>query len=128
MTTETDTNNKPAAVGQMIYDLVNTMMSEDSSLTRTQAFEAVAEQQGRRAGTVAANYYRVARNHDDADIASRTPSQPPTDGTADDLLTLLDEAVDATREVQARLANIRSRVLKDAREREALRASMLRLL
>ena len=47
-------------IGNEIFEQVERIVAEEG-LTRTQAFQKLSEQTGRRAGTVAANYYRVAR-------------------------------------------------------------------
>ncbi len=47
-------------IGNEIFEQVERIMAEEG-LTRTQAFQKLSESTGRRAGTVAANYYRVAR-------------------------------------------------------------------
>jgi hypothetical protein len=47
-------------IGNEIFEQVEKIMAEEG-LTRTQAFQKLSEGTGRRAGTVAANYYRVAR-------------------------------------------------------------------
>ena len=47
-------------IGNEIFEQVERIVA-DEGLTRTQAFQKLSEQTGRRAGTVAANYYRVAR-------------------------------------------------------------------
>lgn len=55
-TTSTERGN----VGNEIFDQVEKLMA-DEGLSRTQAFQRLSDMTGRRAGTVAANYYRVAR-------------------------------------------------------------------
>ena len=47
-------------MGNEIFDQVEKLMAEEG-LSRTNAFQRLSEMTGRRAGTVAANYYRVAR-------------------------------------------------------------------
>jgi hypothetical protein len=47
-------------IGNEIFEQVEKIVAEQG-LTRTQAFQKLSEDTGRRAGTVAANYYRVAR-------------------------------------------------------------------
>ena len=47
-------------IGHEIFEQVEQLVSSEG-LSRTQAFQRISEQTGRRAGTVAANYYRVAR-------------------------------------------------------------------
>ncbi len=61
---EGDENNggdgRRGTIGDEIFEQVEKLMA-DEGLTRTAAFARLSEQTGRRAGTVAANYYRVAR-------------------------------------------------------------------
>jgi hypothetical protein len=47
-------------IGAEIYDQVEQMLANEN-ITRTEAFNRLSEQTGRRPGTRAANYYRVAR-------------------------------------------------------------------
>ena len=47
-------------IGNEIFEQVEKIVA-DEGLTRTQAFQKLSDQTGRRAGTVAANYKRVAR-------------------------------------------------------------------
>lgn len=47
-------------IGAEIYEQVEQLVASEG-LNRSQAFERLSEQTGRRAGTVAANYYRIAR-------------------------------------------------------------------
>lgn len=57
---EGDSESTRGSVGNEIFEQVEKIVAEEG-LTRTQAFQKLSEQTGRRAGTVAANYYRVAR-------------------------------------------------------------------
>ena len=59
------------SVGNEIFEQVEKLV-QDEGLTRTQAFQRLSETTGRRAGTVAANYYRVARQRG-APLQPRTP-------------------------------------------------------
>jgi hypothetical protein len=52
---------RTATIGPAIYEEVNKLVAEGKS--RTEAFAAVAKKRKARDGTVAANYYRVARQH-----------------------------------------------------------------
>jgi hypothetical protein len=47
-------------IGEQIFEQVEKLVASEG-LTRTQAFERLSEETGRRSGTVAANYYRIAR-------------------------------------------------------------------
>ena len=58
-------------VGNEIFDQVERLMAEEG-LSRTNAFQRLSEMTGRRAGTVAANYYRVARQRG-APLQPRAP-------------------------------------------------------
>ena len=50
---------RAAVIGPAIYEEVNALVSEGK--TRTEAFAEIAKKRKARDGTVAANYYRVAR-------------------------------------------------------------------
>jgi hypothetical protein len=73
------TNGRRGSVGNEIFDQVEALMSQEG-LTRTQAFQRLSETTGRRAGTVAANYYRVARKRGAA-LQPRKPRAPRGSGT-----------------------------------------------
>jgi hypothetical protein len=51
---------RPGRVGNEIFEMVQNLIAEQKT-TRTGAFKRIAEKTGRNEGTVAANYYRVAR-------------------------------------------------------------------
>src|SRR5262247_640579 len=51
---------KRGGIGQEIFDQVEKMVGE-MKIPRLQAFKKLSEKTGRRVGTVAANYYRLAR-------------------------------------------------------------------
>lgn len=51
---------RPGHIGNEIFEQVQTLVA-DQKLTRMGAFKRIAEKSGRNEGTVAANYYRVAR-------------------------------------------------------------------
>lgn len=57
---EDESTTTRGSVGNEIFEQVERIV-QDEGLTRTQAFQRLSETTGRRAGTVAANYYRVAR-------------------------------------------------------------------
>jgi hypothetical protein len=56
--------------GEEVFDRVNTLTTQEG-INRSQAFQRVAEQSGDRPGTVAANYYRVARKRGGEGIRPR---------------------------------------------------------
>ena len=74
------TNGRRGSVGNEIFDQVEALMSQEG-LTRTQAFQRLSETTGRRAGTVAANYYRVARKRGAA-LQPRKPRAARKSSTA----------------------------------------------
>ena len=50
---------RTASIGPEIFERTNALVAEGK--TRTEAFEQIGKERGSRPGTVAANYYRVAR-------------------------------------------------------------------
>ena len=114
-------NGGRGSVGNEIFDQVEALMSQEG-LTRTQAFQRLSETSGRRAGTVAANYYRVARKRGAA-LQPRKPRAPRGSATgrraarrggssnAEAALTRASEAIQelatVVREQQKELATLR---------------------
>jgi hypothetical protein len=86
-------------IGNEIFEQVEKLMA-DEGLTRTAAFARLSETSGRRAGTVAANYYRVARQRG-AELQPRAPrgsrkrgpGRPAAAGDADAALSRATEAL-----------------------------------
>lgn len=68
------------SIGNEIFEQVEKIVAEEG-LTRTQAFQKLSEQTGRRAGTVAANYYRVARRARRAPAAAAPSLREPRIGS-----------------------------------------------
>src|SRR5438874_13419010 len=58
-------------IGEQIYNQVEQLVS--SGMNRTEAFARISQESGRRAGTVAANYYRVARKRAGGSLRARRP-------------------------------------------------------
>lgn len=56
-------------IGEQIYEQVERLVGE--GMNRTEAFARISEESGRRSGTVAANYYRVARKRGGGAAATR---------------------------------------------------------
>jgi hypothetical protein len=50
---------RSGVIGEQIFDQVEKLVA--GGMNRTQAFAEISKESGRQAGTVAANYYRVAR-------------------------------------------------------------------
>lgn len=66
-------------IGNEIFEQVEKIIQEEG-LSRTNAFQRLSEMTGRRAGTVAANYYRVARQRG-ATLQPRAPRGSKTRAT-----------------------------------------------
>lgn len=62
-------------VGQEIYDRTGALVAE--GMTRTDAFAKIAEERGQQPGTVAANFYRVARKNAPSKPRTRRPAVAP---------------------------------------------------
>jgi hypothetical protein len=115
---EEQEDGRRGSVGNEIFDQVERIMSEEG-LTRTQAFQRLSETTGRRAGTVAANYYRVARKRGAAlqpraprgTGARRRAPRRGGSGSADAALARASEAIQelaaVVREQQKELASLR---------------------
>jgi hypothetical protein len=116
-------------VGEQIYEQVENLVGE--GMTRTEAFSRISEESGRRSGTVAANYYRVARKRGGGQAASRgrraagesaragrgAPARRSRRGAGDGNIDDLADAV--VQSVQALAAAVRDQAseVKDLRER-----------
>ena len=91
-------------IGVEIFEQVERLV-RDEGLSRTQAFQRLSEETGRRAGTVAANYYRVARQRGAA-LQPRAPRgggrrRAPRRGGAGSAEAAADRAVEAVQELAA---------------------------
>ena len=105
-------------IGNEIFDQVEKLVAEEG-LSRTNAFARLSEMTGRRAGTVAANYYRVARQRG-AELQPRAPrgskrrAAPRTgpSGGVDAALAKANEALQElsaiVRQQEKELASLRS--------------------
>ena len=122
-TTETERRGN---IGNEIFEQVERIIQEEG-LSRTQAFQRLSEMTGRRAGTVAANYYRVARQRG-ATLQPRAPrgskrgrppaaSRAPRAAGGGSAEAALSRAMDAVQE----LAGI---VRSQEKELTALRAQV----
>jgi hypothetical protein len=123
-------------VGHEIFEQVEKIIAEEG-VTRTQAFERLSEQTGRRAGTVAANYYRVARQRGAA-LQPRAPRgsgrrrgsarRAPSGGSAEATLTKAQEALrelsDLVRRQEKELASLREQAGQVERLRSWMNKNM----
>jgi hypothetical protein len=111
-------------IGNEIFEQVEKIIQEEG-LSRTNAFQRLSEMTGRRAGTVAANYYRVARQRGAA-LQPRAPRGSKTrtttsrastgggGGSADAALSRamesLQELAGIVRSQEKELATLRAQV------------------
>jgi hypothetical protein len=94
-------------VGEQIFDQVESLVGE--GLSRTDAFKRISEESGRREGTVAANYYRVARKRAGGSLrprggraragASGTRSRRRSGGNGADIDALAGAVVQSVQEL-----------------------------
>jgi hypothetical protein len=105
---------RPGRVGNEIFDQVQSLIA-DKKITRTGAFKHIADKTGRNEGTVAANYYRVARQRGvklqkrrrraTASPAMRTAAgRPQSFGRA---LSVVQELADLIRKQSSEIARLR---------------------
>jgi hypothetical protein len=67
-------------IGEQIYEQVEKLVA--SGMNRTEAFGKISADTGRRAGTVAANYYRVARKRAGGSLRPRRRAGGASRGAA----------------------------------------------
>lgn len=109
-------------IGNEIFEQVEKLIREEN-LSRTNAFQRLSEMTGRRAGTVAANYYRVARQRGAtlqprgrraAKARASAPSPRSGSGNADAALSRamesLQELAGIVRAQEKELATLRGQV------------------
>ncbi len=95
----TESGEKRGNIAEGIFDEVE-RMTAGGAMNRSEAFEEISRRTGRRAGTVAANYYRIARKRGTvAPRAGRGPGRPrgssaaKPSGDAAAVITRLEDAV-----------------------------------
>ncbi len=71
-----DTPNPRGGVGNQIFDEVERLVA--GGMNKSQAFNDISQRTGRESGTVAANYYRVARQRGAELRPRRRRSETPT--------------------------------------------------
>jgi hypothetical protein len=71
---------RPATIGPAVFERVNALVAEGK--TRTEAFAQVGKERKSRPGTVAANYYRVARAQGGGRRSGRRTTSKPRTSTA----------------------------------------------
>lgn len=104
-------------------------MTAGGAMSKSDAFEAISARTGRRSGTVAANYYRIARKRGVAlePRVRRGPGRPKgpgkgTGGDAEAVVGRLEEAVrDLARLVRSQEAEL-GRLREQAEQFEQLKA------
>jgi hypothetical protein len=114
---------RPGGVGAEIFEQVERLV-KDEGLTRSQAFQRLSEETDRRAGTVAANYYRIARQRG-AELRPRAPrseggrGRPRRGGGGKtDTDAVVQRAMDAIKEL-GDLVRSQERELQSLRELSA---------
>jgi hypothetical protein len=118
-------------IGEQIFEQVEKLMSEER-LKRQEAFARISDESGRRAGTVAANYYRVARKRAGGSMRSRTPASGSSAASArrrarrdgSDITRLADELVANVQALAAAVVE-QQRQTRDLEKRlEAVRSAL----
>ena len=102
-------------VAEAIFAEVETMTA-GGAMSKSDAFEDISRRTGRRAGTVAANYYRIARKRGVALEPRMRRGRPPGSGRAtadvEAVIATLDEAVKElarlVRRQESELATLRA--------------------
>lgn len=94
-------------IGKQIFDQVEQLTAK-IGVTRLAAFKQISEASGRQLGTVAANYYRVARQKG-TPLRTRRPGRPPGKATnvASRVTAALEAVAAALRPQEEDLAKLR---------------------
>ena len=71
---DADKGTARGKIGEQIFEQVQTLVAAEG-ITRTEAFQRIAEQRNSRPGTVSANYYRIARRKGDGALRPRGRKQ-----------------------------------------------------
>ena len=111
----TDGGAPRGGVAEAIFAEVETMTA-GGTMSKSDAFEDISRRTGRRAGTVAANYYRIARKRGVALEPRTRRGRPPGSGRAtadvEAVIAKLDEAVKElarlVRRQESELATLRA--------------------
>jgi hypothetical protein len=105
-------------IGLEIYEEVERMTAE-GGISRTEAFQRISDSTGRRPGTVAANYYRIARQRGGEGLQPRNRRGPArgrrrragSGGDADAVIQramgALEELAEVVRRQDAELTRLR---------------------
>jgi ABC-type glutathione transport system ATPase component len=103
------------AIGQQIFDEVERLTAQ-GAMTRLAAFKQIAESSGRQHGTVAANFYRIARKRGVALRPRRSSATVGQSGSGRVMMTLRalerlrqeqEEEIARLRKENARFAQLR---------------------
>ena len=77
---DTDNTTARGKIGEQIFARVEALVGAEH-ITRTEAFQRIAVERGSRPGTVAANYYRIARIRNDGTVRPRGRKKAKTTDT-----------------------------------------------
>jgi hypothetical protein len=109
------------SIGQQTFEQVE-QLTAGGAMNKLAAFKQIAGASGRALGTVAANYYRVARQKG-APLRKRRVGRPPGSGTAMNgsrVAAALQLVASALRAQQEELAKLRSEVAAFEKVRQLL--------
>ena|SRR6516225_6234311 len=119
-------------IGEQIFEQVEALVA--GGMNRTEAFAKISADSGRRAGTVAANYYRVARKRAGGSLRPRSRRKAARGGRASAKTTASRRGrksrgasgdIDAlTRELVANIEALAAAVKSQAAEVEELRGRL----
>jgi sirohydrochlorin ferrochelatase len=109
---ETDKTTVRGKIGEQIFEQVEALVGAQH-ITRTEAFQRIAVERGSRAGTVAANYYRIARLRNDGTVRPRGRKKTQTndaDAVIARATTALNELTALVRQQSRELERLSEKV------------------
>ncbi len=118
----TDDRGGRTTIGDEIFEQVEKLV-EGQGMRRTDAFKKISADTGRREGTVAANYYRVARKKG----ATLQPRTRRSGGSSDSVDAALERALASVKEL-ANLARAQEDELNALREQSAQLEKLRKML
>lgn len=107
-------------VGAQIFDQVEKLMAAEK-VGRTEAFRRLAKTSGRQLGTVAANYYRVARQRG-AKLAPRRRRGSGSGRAAASANTALQRALGALEDIAGVVRQLEKEILQLRKENQRFAA------
>jgi hypothetical protein len=121
---DTEKTTARGKIGEQIFEQVEALVGAEH-ITRTEAFQRIAVERGSRPGTVAANYYRIARQRHGGSVRPRGRKKgqaTDTDAVIARASAALNELTALVRQQSRELERLSDKVAQIEKLRRALLA------